>query len=303
MKVMVTGGAGFIGSHIVDALYTAGHEVIVIDNFSTGLRENLDFDKVVVYDVNIDTHGRETIDIIKQEKPEVIFHLAAHPGVPHSMQNPIGTHDVNVSGTLHILEGARQAETKRVVFSSSSSVYGGALVQPTPEKNELNPRSPYAMQKMMGEQYCKLYSEIYGLDTVCLRYFNVFGPRQRSDSPYAAVVAAFVDCAKTGKQPIIYGDGMQCRDFCHVENVVQANMIVGFKEDPFCGGAFNVGCGKRITINEVHKLSGAPPARNLPDRPGDVRRSQAAIHKLKRFGYKPEVSFEEGIRRLLEENN
>jgi len=301
MKALVTGGAGFIGSHLVDKLVDKGHEVVVVDNLSTGLESNLNYFDINVLKVSIENLPR-MYQIFSMEKPDIVFHLAAHPGVPKSIENPVGTHDVNVTGTINILEAARQNGVKRVVFSSSSSIYGGTLVQPTPESKDCNPKSPYAMHKTMGEQYCKLYSKIYGLDTVSLRYFNVFGPRQRHDSPYAAVIPAFINCAKTDRRPTIYGNGEQYRDFCYVDNVVQANILVAIHQGRFDGEAFNVGCEDRITINKVHKLSGAPPAIYADKRPGDVMRSQASISKLKAIGYNPNISFEDGMRRLLEAN-
>ena len=202
MKVIVTGGAGFIGSHIVDKLLELKYEVVVIDILSTGLKSNLDLSKVRLYDNDIGEEFHFIEQIFNREEPDIVYHLAAKPGVPMSVKFPIETHNTNVNGTLNVLEASRNSGVRRVVFSSSSSVYGGTFVQPTPETQPLNPKSPYAAHKMICEKYCKLYSEIYGLDTVCLRYFNVFGSRQRHDSPYAAVIPAFINCAKTGKTPV-----------------------------------------------------------------------------------------------------
>jgi len=207
----------------------------------------------------------------------------------------------NVNGTFNVLEAARQAKVKRVVFSSSSSIYGGKANFPTYEADfpmiEYRPQSPYAQFKAVGEQYCKMYSSMFGLDTVCLRYFNVMGPRQRADSAYAAVVAAFIDCAVNNKIPKIHGDGLAFRDFTFVDNVVSANILAATYPNLLRGESFNVGTGRKITVNDVHKVSGALPAIYSENRIGDVNGSQASIEKISKvLGYKVLVNFEDGMK-------
>lgn len=313
MRALVTGGAGFIGSHLVDALVDDQRvsEVVVVDNLSSGLETNLlrykdTYDILFKRDDLSSPHASKVLaDLLSLCDIDTIFHLAAAPGVPFSVGNPLGSHANNDLTTINVLEAARVAGVKRVVFSSSSSIYGGLKTFPTVEAEsaylDFNPQSPYAQYKAVGEQFCKTYSKVYGIDTACLRYFNIFGPRQRADSAYAAVIAAFVDAGVHQKTPKIHGDGTQFRDFTYVDNAVHANMLAGFHPEPIGGESFNVGTGSRITVNHIHKASGAPPAEYTDSRAGDVHGSQASIEKLKTIlGYEVLVDFDEGMERTIQ---
>jgi UDP-glucose 4-epimerase len=314
MNAFVTGGAGFIGSHLVDALVKDErfYKVVVIDNYRTGLKSNLehlDGQFIMIEDSISREYGHLSLrEYLREHNIDVIFHLAAAPGVPISMKEPDVSHIENVVGTFNILEAARQEGIKRVIFSSSSSIYGGTASFPTVESAnpmmEYNPKSPYAQFKMIGEHYCKMYSSLFGVDTVCLRYFNIFGPRQRADSPYAAVIASFLDCAANDKTPTIHGDGENFRDFTYVENAVHANILAATHPNSINGESFNVGTGGKISINEVHVASEAKPAQYVEARVGDVIGSQASIDKISSLlGYKVLVDFKEGMRRTKEWHN
>jgi len=299
-RAIVTGGAGFIGSNLVDGLLAKGVEVAVIDNLRSGRRSNLEHisDKITFY--NFDIRDEKCSDFFNYQKPDAVFHLAAIPGVSYSVEHPTETNDVNVSGTVNLLELSKQHGVKKFVFSSSSSIYGGSEILPTSETITLNPKSPYALQKKVGEEYCKLFSDQSDMQTVALRYFNVFGPRQYGDSPYAAVIAAFADSIKNNTAPQIHGDGEQFRDFCYIDNVVSANILAAEADlDNF--EAFNVGCGGRITVNSLHEAMKCQSAEYTKSRAGDVRCSQADISKAESLlGYKVLVPFEEGIEKTLE---
>lgn len=304
-KAIVTGGAGFIGSHLVDYLIKLNKKVIVIDNMRSGreenIKHNLQSKKKLLEVIYEDIRSDSINSIFKEHKPDVVFHLAAIPGVAYSMDNIYETTNVNIGGTSNLLEASKKNGVKKFIFSSSSSVYGGSEVLPTPESTQLNPKSPYAMQKMIGEQYCKLFSDLYGIETACLRYFNVFGPRQLGSSPYAAVIAAFAESIKKKTQPIIHGDGSQFRDFCPVENVVYANILAAKTDNKLLGEVFNVGCGGAITVDELHLMMGCKTAKYTSTREGDVKCSQADISKAKNIlGYSPVMSFEKGLENTLE---
>jgi nucleoside-diphosphate-sugar epimerase len=304
---LVTGGAGFIGSHIVEELVNLGENVRVLVNFSTGRRENIlpFLDKIELMEGDIRSYH-----IVRQavEGIDFVLHQAALPSVPRSIKDPITTNEVNVVGTLHILDAAKCAGVKRVIYASSSSIYGNSEELPKREDMPSNPLSPYANSKLAGENYCKIFTSIYGLETVCLRYFNVFGPRQDPNSQYSAVIPRFIQLIKEGKRPIIYGDGAASRDFTYVSNVVNANLLACTAKDAV-GEVYNIACNEQITINcLIRKLndifgSNIKPIYATP-RPGDVKHSYASIEKARRIlGYNGIVSFDDGINRLVTNEN
>ena len=298
-RVLVTGGAGFIGSHLVRELLTRGCRVRVLDNFSAGSRENLD---AVLDDIECVVGDIRSIDTCRSACRGVdrVFHLAAMGSVPRSVEDPISTHTANVDGTLNILLAARDSGAQRVVFSSSSSVYGETPILPKVEEMRPLPLSPYAVSKLAGETYCQSFWHAYGLETVALRYFNVFGPRQSPKSAYAAVIPRFLAKIQAGQQPEIFGDGLQTRDFTYVTNVVQANIRASVAVG-VAGEVFNIACGRRSTLRDVYySLAGLmnydlPPVL-LPGRVGDVRHSLADITAaVTKLGYRPEVQLEDGL--------
>lgn len=301
---LVTGGAGFIGSALVNRLLREGHSVRVVDDFSTGLRRNLEdcLDRIelVVGDLTELAVCKACLQGV-----EYVLHQAAIPSVQRSVEDPANSHRANVTGTLNMLVAARDAGVKRFVFASSSSVYGDSEKLPKLETMPDNPLSPYALTKLAGEKYCAVFHRIYGLPAVSLRYFNVFGPRQNPQSPYAAVISRFIEAALRGTRPVVYGDGEQSRDFTYVDNVVEANLLACFAEG-VGGMTFNVGTGRRFTLHELlRSLSSIAGCTIEPiyatTRLGDIRHSQAGIEKAERFlRYKPEVSFQEGLKRTVE---
>lgn len=301
-RALVTGGAGFIGSHLVDELMRRGCEVAVIDNLRKGKIANIDhhYSQSAFIFEKCGIESNATKNVFRIFRPQVVFHLAAIPSVPFSMAEPISTNETNVHGTVNLLELSRQFNVDRFIFSSSSSVYGGAGKMPTSESEALNPLSPYALQKKISEEYCQFYAEHLGLDTVSLRYFNVFGPRQMGDSPYSSVISAFLDCKKRKGKAKIYGNGKQYRDFCHVDNVVNANILAANHEGELCGDIYNVGCGEKHTVNEIYKRVKPPGSEHLETREGDVFGSCADIKKIKAdLGYDIKVGFEEGLDRTI----
>jgi UDP-N-acetylglucosamine/UDP-N-acetylgalactosamine 4-epimerase len=305
MRYLITGGAGFIGSHLVEHLLEQGQDVVVLDDFSTGRRENLApfqgrLDVVEASITDYDACRRAV------EGADRVLYQAALGSVPRSIDNPQHTHDVNATGTLNVLRAAVDAGVKRVVFAASSSAYGDTEELPKHEGMPTRPRSPYAVTKVMGEHYCRAFHASYGLETVALRYFNVFGPRQDPASQYAAVVPLFVSAAIAGRQPTIFGDGEQSRDFTYFANVVEANLLACDAGPDALGQVFNVGAGDRITINQlwatIRSLVGADvePV-YAPPRPGDVRASLAAMDRAgESLGYAPRIDVEEGLRRTVE---
>ncbi|MGH2691708.1 MAG: NAD-dependent epimerase/dehydratase family protein [Actinomycetota bacterium] len=302
MRVLVTGGAGFIGSHVVDALCAHGETVRVLDDFSTGRWENVnDKAEVVTGDVAEESVVRKAV-----EGTEVVFHLAAHRAVLRSVEHPRETDRANTHGTLTVLKASLDEGVRRVVYASSSSVYGGATELPTPESAPTTPRSPYAVTKLAGEHYCRVFWELYGLETVSLRYFNVYGPRQRPDSAYAAVIPLFVDALLHRRPPIVHGDGRQSRDFTFVADAVAANLAAAGVPAARCGGrTYNIAGGRSVSLLEMLDLlarivgwSAAPE--HVEPRPGDVRHTRAQVSAARRdLGHEPAVAFEEGLARTV----
>ena len=297
---LITGGAGFIGSNIAREALARGIKVKILDNFSTGhwanlvdIRDNVEIIEGDIRSYHIVRNAMENV--------EVVFHQAALPSVPRSIADPITTNEVNVQGTLNILHAALDAGCRRVLFASSSSIYGDAPEQVKTESLHVRPLSPYAVSKLAGEKYMQVFHHIYGLETVALRYFNVFGPYQDPDSPYSAVIPLFIRACIEGNSPVINGDGLQSRDFTYIANVVHANLLAA-DAIPAPGTMMNVACGGSITINhlasEIGRLTGENDLEPLhgPQRPGDVKHSRADITLAgKLLGYKPIVSFEKGL--------
>lgn len=302
MKTLVTGGAGFIGSHLVDALISRGDEVSVLDDLSTGSTENLNpaatFVEGSITDLEAVRHA--------VAGTSVVFHQGALGSVQRSVENPLQCDAVNVHGTLAVLKAAFDAGVSRVVYASSSSVYGGAIKLPTPETAPLMPRSPYAVTKLTGEHYLRVFTELFGLETVALRYFNIFGPRQRRDSAYAAVIPLFVDALLSGRPPTVHGDGKQSRDLTYVANAVAANLSAAAAPAAACSGrAYNVAAGGRYSLldllGSLGEIIGVVPQPVFGSaRPGDIRDSQADISAARQdLGYQPVVQFEDGLRQTV----
>jgi UDP-glucose 4-epimerase len=303
---LVTGGAGFIGSHIVRQLLEDGRAVTVIDNLSTGSRDNLaDVMERITF---IEGDIRNSADCDRACRGvDTVFHVAALPSVPRSIKDPVACNDHNVNGTIQVLEAARRAGARRVVYSSSSSVYGDTAVLPKVETMEPLCRSPYATAKLAGEQYVLAYARAGLLEGVALRYFNVFGPRQSPTSAYAAVIPVFLNAAQTGETATVFGDGDQTRDFTYVANVVDANMLAAFGPAARVNGwVTNAGAGSRISLNQLLDLVESVTGRTVkrtygPPRAGDVRDSQASLERAAQvLGYQPSVNVEEGLRRTWE---
>lgn len=299
-KLLVTGGAGFIGSNLVRKLVEQGHkDVRVLDNLSTGKWDNL----APVLD-EIDFQVGDIRDATFTEKHfrdvETVFHEAALPSVDRSVRDPIATNESNITGTLNVLMAARTNQVKRVVYASSSSLYGDSPSLPKHEEMPVNPLSPYALSKYAGERYCQLFYQLFGLETLCLRYFNVFGPHQDAASDYAAVIPRFISWISRGEQVMIYGDGEQTRDFTFVDNVVQANLRAASSEQGM-GEVFNIACGERISINRLAEhimdiLGRQVPIEYATPRQGEVRDSLADITKARQqLGYEPDISVWEGL--------
>ena len=304
LRVLVTGGAGFIGSHLVRRLVKDGHSVRVLDNLVTGFRHNLDELEGQIDFIEGDICDPDTCaDAV--DGIEVVYHVAALPSVPRSMADPVGTHNTNVNGTLNLLEAARRASVKRFVYSSSSSAYGDTPLLPKVESMEPLPRSPYAAAKLSGELYSLAYARAGLIEAVALRYFNVFGPRQDPNGPYAAVVPLIFRAVLTEAPMTIYGDGLQTRDFTHVDNVVDANFLAGSQPGSRVSGhVVNVGAGSRVTLLDLvamaEEIAGRRiTVRHLPPRAGDVRDSQAGLDRAREvLGYRPRVTIREGLERL-----
>ncbi|MFC1667457.1 SDR family oxidoreductase [Candidatus Omnitrophota bacterium] len=304
MKFLVTGGAGFIGSHIVDALVKNGDTVKVIDDFSSGRRKNLEnvIDKIDL--IEGDIRNKSMVNRVMQSC-DYVLHQAALRSVPESLEDPELYNDVNINGTLNILTAAKDIKVKRVVLASSSAIYGETDILPQREGAQPLLISPYALTKLAGEYYCRIFSESHGLETASLRYFNVFGPRQSLENEYAVVIPKFVTCMLKGQEPPIHGDGKQTRDFAYVENIVQANIKAATATSIRCE-VFNVGCGKAYSVLDIVKyinkiLKKDIKAKFTPPRAGDVKDTLADIEKAKRLlGFDPGVDFEQGLERTIE---
>ena len=305
MKVLVTGGAGFIGSNIVCALVERGDQVRVLDNLCEGKRENL---QDVINDIEFLEDDLRDVDAVRKavEGVEVVLNQAALRSVPKSIDDPVSYLDVNVVGMHHLLEAARQAGVRRVVTASSSSVYGETDVLPETEDLLPAPISPYAASKLVNEVHCRVYAEAFGLETVCLRYFNVFGPRQDPGSEYAVVIPKFILCILAGESPPVHGDGLQSRDFTYIDNVVEANLLAAEAPDVGPGEPINVACGETYTVldivTHVNRILGTDvQPLHEPTRQGDVRHTQADITRAQQLlKFSPSIGFEEGMRRTIE---
>ena len=302
-KYLVTGGAGFIGSHIVSRLVQEGARVRVIDNLSTGqsmrldaVRRSIEF---VRGDLAEEATAREAVDGV-----DLVIHQAAVPSVQRSVADPVATNRANVTATVNLLEACRDAQVRRIVFAASSSAYGDTEVLPKHEDMPANPLSPYALQKFVGERYCKLYHDLFGLETVSLRYFNVFGPHQDPHSEYSAVIPKFITQLLADQPITIHGDGEQSRDFTFIDNVVEANFLA-LKAPDAAGKMCNIGCGERITLNRLvmlleQQLGVNAEVIHAPPKPGDVRHSLADIERAKAIlHYRPKITVEEGLSRTI----
>jgi len=301
-KVVITGGAGFIGSNLADEL-AAANRVDIFDDLSTGRKENIAH---LLQQDNIKFIQGSILDLkLLQDSfrgADFVFHQAALPSVPRSIEDPKTSNEVNITGTLNVLLAARDNRVKKVVFASSSSVYGDTPTLPKSEDMHPNPQSPYALTKMVGEHYCRIFQQLYKLPTVCLRYFNVYGPRQDPGSQYAAVIPRFIARVARGNQPVIYGDGEQTRDFTYVKDVVQANLVAAVSD---ATGIFNVGRGERNSINRLAEIVISAMGKDLqplyePSLPGDVKHSLADISRAKDIGYSPEYDLETGLKQTIE---
>lgn len=301
-RVVVTGGAGFIGSHLAEELVRRGYQVIILDDLSTGKLENI---VELLRKDNVEFIQGSITDLPLLQKLfqglKYVFHQAAISSVPRSIDNPQASHEANLSGTLNVLLAARDNCVRKVIYASSSSVYGDTPALPKREDMSPNPQSPYAITKLAGEYYCQVFQKIYGLPTVCLRYFNVYGPRQDPESQYAAVIPRFIQRVLNGKPPIIFGDGEQTRDFVFVKDAIEASILAA---ESAATGVFNIARGESISINYLAELiarlvrNSLKPIHSDP-RPADVRHSLADISKAKTFGYNPKYDLEQGLKKLL----
>ncbi|HSH23253.1 MAG TPA: NAD-dependent epimerase/dehydratase family protein [Acidimicrobiales bacterium] len=302
VQALVTGGAGFIGSNIVDALVADGHRVRVLDDLSTGYADNVNADAELLVGGVVDA------ELVARavEGTDVVFHQAAHRAVLRSVEQPLATDQANVHGTLTILKAAADAGVRRVVSASSSSVYGGAEQFPTPESAPTWPRSPYAVTKLTGEHYCRVFAELYGLETVAMRYFNVYGPRQRPDSAYAAVIPLFIEALRAGVPAQVHGDGKQSRDFTYIDDVVAANLAAASAPAERCSGnAYNIAGGCAYSLLDMLAFLGEIldvewQVNHGDPRPGDVRHTRADISAARDdLGHHPRVDFADGLARTV----
>ncbi|MBA7711915.1 UDP-N-acetylglucosamine 4-epimerase [subsurface metagenome] len=295
-KIIVTGGAGFIGSNLTDALIEKGHDVLIIDNLTTGKRENIN-PKAKFFEADL-RNFNEIRPLF--EGVDFVFHEAALPRIPLSIEKPIETNDINIKGTLNALVAAKEAGVKKFIYASSSSALGGTAELPMKEDASCNPLNPYALQKYVGELYCKIFFDIYKLPTVSLRYFNVYGPRQPRVGAYTPVIGIFLTQKKEGKPLTITGDGEQTRDFSYVSDVVRANILAMESDRIGQGEVINIGAGKKHSVNEIAEMVGGEST-HIPLRPGEMRDTLADTSKAKELlGWQPEVALEEGIKKLLE---
>jgi len=304
-RSLITGGAGFIGSNLVERLLQEGHEVRVIDNYETGNKENLN---EFLSDIQLFEGDIRDATLVDQavDGVDFVFHQAALSSVPRSVADPLASNAVNVDGTLNILMAARKTNAKKVVYASSSSIYGPTEVLPKEESMPPNPISPYALAKFTGEKYCQIFNELYDLPTVCLRYFNIFGPRQDPKSEYSAVVPIFITTLLSGKTLNIFGDGEQSRDFTYIENAINANLLASTASKEADGEVFNVGCNARATLNTLVALISEYLGVEFepqyhPPRLGDVKHSQADISKAQRLlNFNPKVDFKQGLEKTID---
>lgn len=299
---MVTGGAGFISSHLTEELVKQGYHVVILDDLSTGKMENIE---PLLNKENMEfVQGSITnLSLLQRlfQGVDYVFHQAAIPSVPRSIKQPQASHEVNITGTLNVLLAARDCDVKKVVYASSSSVYGDTPTLPKKEDMSPNPQSPYAVTKLAGEYYCHVFHQIYNLPTICLRYFNVYGPRQDPDSQYATVIPLFITRVLQGKPPIIYGDGEQTRDFTFVKDVIKANILAAESDT---SGVFNIGRGEKVTINNLARTITSIIGKDLrpeyqPSRPGDVKHSLADISRARTIGFEPQYSLDKGLRETI----
>jgi len=302
-KILVTGGAGFIGSHLVDRLIKEGHKIVVVDNLSTGKKENLN-KRAKFY--KIDICSPKISEIFKKEKPEVVFHLAAQIDVRKSVENPVKDAKINILGSLNILENCRKFGTKKFIFASSGgAIYGETNLIPTPETHPARPESPYGLAKLLIEQYLEFYKKNYGLDYVSLRYSNIYGPRQNSKAE-AGVIAIFVDKLLNDKTPTIFGDGSQTRDYLYVEDAVEAALICTGLTRANLIPIFNIGTGKETSVNEIYSLISKMIGKNIKPifaqaKAGDLKRSCLDSSKIKKdLGWQPKDDLKEGLKKTIE---
>ncbi len=304
MRYLVTGGAGFIGSNTVDELVRRGHSVVVLDDLSAGKEENLADSRNKITLIKVSITDIEAVRKAMHEA-EYVLHLAARTSVPRSVKDPIDTNRINIEGTLNVLVAAKELKVKRVVIAASSAAYGETPTLPKVETMQPQPISPYGVSKYVAELYGQTFGRCYGLESVSLRYFNIFGPRQDPASPYSGVLAKFCTAFLEDTPPVVFGDGEQTRDFTYVDNAVQANLLA-CEAPNVTGKVFNIGCGTRVSLNEVlralAKITGKVlEAKYDPPRDGDIRDSQADISQAKEFlGYDPQIRFEEGLARTFE---
>jgi nucleoside-diphosphate-sugar epimerase len=304
LRFLITGGAGFIGSNITKRLIEKGYFARVLDNFATGQRSNLDS---VINDIElIEGDIRDFWTVVKATKGiDYILHQAALPSVPRSIDNPLTTTEVNINGTLNLLEAARFNSVQRIVYASSSSVYGDSPDMPKEESMKPMPKSPYAITKLAGEEYCMNFHQLYGLETVAIRYFNVFGPQQNPFSQYSAVIPKFINLLNQDKPPTIYGDGTTSRDFTYIENVVNANLLACEKKGA-AGNVINVACNKAYTLNDLVAKLNNILGKDIkpiygPAKKGDVKHSLADITKARKLlNYEPKIDFDEGLKKTVE---
>jgi len=303
MRILVTGGAGFIGSNLADAFLDRGHDVRVLDDLSTGFVDNVPAGAELIEGSVSDL---ETV-VKAVDGVELVIHLAAHRAVLRSVEDPLATDTANTHGTLTVLKSALDAGVRRVVYASSSSVYGLDPPMPTPETSLPRPLSPYGVTKLAGEHYCRVFAELYGMETVAFRYFNVFGPRQRPDSAYAAVIPLFIEALRAGKQPVVHGDGGQSRAFTYIDDVVAANLAASVAPASACAGqVYNIANDESHSLLELldilSRILGVQVApHHAPARPGDIRSSRADVSAATAaLGFKAQVGFEEGLRRAVD---
>ncbi len=303
-KYLVTGGAGFIGSHLTSGLVEKGHSVRVLDNLSSGKVENLSAVADSVDLVTGDIRDREQC-LRACDGIDIVFHQAAIPSVPKSVDHPAASHDANINGTFNLLMAAVEQKCRRVIYAASSSAYGDSDVSPKHEGLPTSPLSPYAVQKLAGEMYGRAFYECFGLETLAIRYFNVFGPRQDPKSQYAAAIPAFVSCILADQPPTIYGDGEQTRDFTYIDNVVHGNLLAA-EADKTCGQTINVACGRATSVNQIIRSINDLLGKDVqptyaPVRKGDVKHSLADISRARELiGYEPKIHFDEGLRLAID---